>query len=117
VWKARIFLLCQLLLGRLPFSLKPVVVLALTMTSGALTRVAAISSAILAALIPSFLGFSSEAAAPRKLQRTSYLDGLRGVAALCVVIAHYEATYFPSLNPAWHASRMDEEAEENIYAL
>lgn len=60
-------------------------------------------SQILAPLKPSFLRGSSSAAKPPRLHRTSYLDGLRGVAALFVVFAHYEATYFPSLDAAWHA--------------
>ena len=55
-------------------------------------------------LKPSFLGRHAPAAKPRRLHPTSYLDGLRGVAALFVVFAHYEATYFSFLNPAWHAS-------------
>ncbi|KAH8585898.1 acyltransferase family-domain-containing protein, partial [Bisporella sp. PMI_857] len=73
------------------------------MLFGAPTRARAILSPILATLKPSFLRRSSHTVEPRRLHRTSYLDGLRGVAALFVVFAHYEATYFPSLNPAWHA--------------
>jgi peptidoglycan/LPS O-acetylase OafA/YrhL len=57
---------------------------------------------ILSSLKPSFLR-PAPTAKRRQLHRTSYLDGLRGVAALFVVFAHYEATYFPSLDLAWHA--------------
>jgi hypothetical protein len=74
------------------------------MRGGARNGVPAILSPILHTLKPSFLGRHAPAAKPRRLHPTSYLDGLRGVAALFVVFAHYEATYFPFLNPAWHAS-------------
>ena len=60
---------------------------------------------------PSFLGRNDKK--PRKLHSTSYLDGLRGVAALFVVFAHYEATYFPFLNPGWHFPS-DTDGEESI---
>jgi hypothetical protein len=43
------------------------------------------------ALLPSFIR-PSVRRAPRKLFATSYLDGLRGVAALFVVIHHYSLT-------------------------
>ena len=66
------------------------------------TGISALFSPILASLKPSFLRSPSPTTKPQQ-HRTSYLDGLRGVAALFVVFAHYEATYFPSLNPAWHA--------------
>lgn len=46
----------------------------------------------LLALLPSFVR-PSVRRAPRKLFPTSYLDGLRGVAALFVVMHHYALTY------------------------
>ncbi len=49
---------------------------------------------------PSFLGRNDNP--PRKLHATSYLDGLRGVAALFVVFAHYQATFFSFLGDGWH---------------
>lgn len=73
-----------------------------------LSRVRGALPHILALLKPSFLASSSPPSKPRRLHRTAYLDGLRGVAALLVVIAHYEATYFASLDPAWHNGVVDE---------
>jgi peptidoglycan/LPS O-acetylase OafA/YrhL len=52
----------------------------------------------MAVLKPSFL---SQRRKPRKLHPTSYLDGLRGVAALFVCGAHYVSQYFPYLEPGW----------------
>jgi hypothetical protein len=46
----------------------------------------------LLALLPSFVR-PSVRRAPRKLFPTRYLDGLRGVAALFVMIHHYALTY------------------------
>jgi hypothetical protein len=52
-------------------------------------------------LLPSF-AHSAVHRVPRKLYPTSYLDGLRGVAALIVVIHHY-AYEFTSISPeGWH---------------
>ena len=65
---------------------------------------------ILSFFKPSFLGpHSSE---PRKLHPTSYLDGLRGVAALFVVFAHYQATFFPYLGAGWHQKGQWEDGTE-----
>jgi len=53
----------------------------------------------LTALKPSFLGRHRRK--PRTLYPTSYLDGLRGVAALFVVFNHYVAQYFPYITYGW----------------
>jgi hypothetical protein len=53
----------------------------------------------LSALKPSFLGRHPSKA--RSLHPTSYLDGLRGVASLFVVITHYVAQFFPYLTHGW----------------
>lgn len=47
--------------------------------------------------------------APRKLRPTSYLDGLRGVAALLVAIHHFCLCFFPSLSRGFGSS------EEDVY--
>lgn len=58
---------------------------------------------VLLFLVPSFLvPHSQQSPRPRNLHPTSYLDGLRGVAALFVVLAHYQATFFPYLGVGWH---------------
>jgi hypothetical protein len=65
---------------------------------------------ILSFIKPSFIvPHSSE---PRKLHLTSYLDGLRGVAALFVVFAHYQATFFPYLGAGWHQKGQREDGTE-----
>ena len=56
---------------------------------------------ILLALLPSFI-LSSKGKKPRKLFPTSYLDGLRGVAAFFVVIHHYAHLYTESSMTGWH---------------
>jgi len=65
---------------------------------------------ILYFLKPSFIGHNSSET--RKLHPTAYLDGLRGVAALCVVIAHYQATFFPYLGEGWHQKGQWEDGTE-----
>jgi peptidoglycan/LPS O-acetylase OafA/YrhL len=84
------------------------------MTFGAPPPVAAILSRMFAPLQPSFLRRASPTAEPRRLHPTSYLDGLRGVAALFVVFAHYEATNFPSLNPPWHGVDSSNETTQGV---
>jgi len=56
---------------------------------------------ILLVLLPSFV-IPSKGKIPRKLFATSYLDGLRGVAALFVVIHHYALQYTASSRQGWH---------------
>jgi hypothetical protein len=56
---------------------------------------------ILLALLPSFI-LASKGKKPRKLFPTSYLDGLRGVAALFVVIHHYAHLYTESSMTGYH---------------
>ena len=53
-------------------------------------------------VLPSFLRTRANKT-PRKLYPTSYLDGLRGVAALFVVIHHYAYTFTASSLQGWHA--------------
>lgn len=55
---------------------------------------------IILALLPSFV-IRSKGKKPRKLYATSYLDGLRGVAALFVVIHHYALQYTASSPQGW----------------
>lgn len=52
---------------------------------------------IFVALIPSFLRRHRPQLPPRKLHPTSYLDGLRGIAALIVFIDHFIVHWFESL--------------------
>lgn len=54
----------------------------------------------LSLLRPSFLG-RHQIKKPRRLHATSYLDGLRGVAALFVVFNHYVSQFFPGLQHGW----------------
>ncbi|RDW85201.1 hypothetical protein BP6252_02791 [Coleophoma cylindrospora] len=65
----------------------------------AYTSAPTVHRSFLAALKPSFLG--RRHLKPRTLYPTSYLDGLRGVAALFVVFNHYVAQYFPYLSHGW----------------
>jgi hypothetical protein len=53
-------------------------------------------------ILPNFLRARANKT-PRKLYPTSYLDGLRGVAALFVVIHHYAYTFTASSLQGWHA--------------
>lgn len=55
---------------------------------------------ILRVFLPSFLIPSKT---PRKQYPTSYLDGLRGVAALFVAFGHYAIVFFPALLNGWHS--------------
>lgn len=80
--------------------------------SGVLATIRAVALSLLLALKPSFLHRNSTSNKPRRIYRTSYLDGLRGVAALFVVIAHYEATYFPFLAGAFHEGKPKEAREK-----
>jgi hypothetical protein len=59
----------------------------------AVASIPAVLLSLLSVAKPSFIG--GETSEPRKLRPTSYLDGLRGVAALFVVFNHYVAEYFP----------------------
>jgi hypothetical protein len=63
-------------------------------------------------LKPSFLGPHFKYSIPRRIHSTSYLDGLRGVAALFVVFAHYQATFFPYLGTGWHQKEQWEDGTE-----
>lgn len=64
----------------------------------------AIPSAL--ALLPSFVR-PSVRRAPRKLSPTSYLDGLRGVAALFVMIHHYAYQYTATSPQGWHTGGIE----------
>lgn len=55
----------------------------------------------LAALKPSFL---SNRLKTRKIHPTSYLDGLRGVAAFIVVISHYILQFTPHMTQGWRSN-------------
>ncbi|KAI8955634.1 hypothetical protein F4801DRAFT_274018 [Xylaria longipes] len=55
--------------------------------------------------IRSFLS-GSHAPRPRKLHSTSYLDGLRGLAALVVCVCHYTEANHPGLTP-WYGVSSD----------
>lgn len=55
---------------------------------------------MLVALVPSFLWTRRK---ERKLYATSYLDGLRGVAALFVVFHHYALNFTASSQDGWHS--------------
>lgn len=54
---------------------------------------------MLLGLVPSFFRARTK---PRKLYPTSYLDGLRGVAALFVVFHHYAINFTASSFDGWH---------------
>lgn len=54
---------------------------------------------LLLAIVPSFFRTRSK---PRKLYPTSYLDGLRGVAALFVVFHHYAINFTTTAQDGWH---------------
>jgi peptidoglycan/LPS O-acetylase OafA/YrhL len=56
--------------------------------------------AFLLFLIPTFL-YQDPNHPLKKLHPTSYLDGLRGVAALFVACHHYIITWFPALSNGW----------------
>lgn len=58
----------------------------------------------LVALLPSFV-VSSKNKKPRKIFPTSYLDGLRGVAAFFVVVHHYTIAYTVSSAQGWGLDR------------
>jgi hypothetical protein len=57
----------------------------------------------LSTLKPSFLG--RQPSKPRSLHPTSYLNGLRGVAALFVVFNHYVSQYFPYITHGWRSDK------------
>jgi len=57
---------------------------------------------VLLSLLPSFIFPRKN---PRRLFPTSYLDGLRGVAAFCVAIYHYGACYTASSKIGYGAER------------
>jgi hypothetical protein len=59
---------------------------------------------ILLALLPSFV-LPSKSKKPRKLFPTSYLDGLRGVAALFVFIHHYAVVFTASSLTGYHLEK------------
>lgn len=61
------------------------------------TSISTILRATFATLKPSFLT-RRIGAKPRKIHPTSYLDGLRGVAALFVVINHYVSQFWPHMS-------------------
>lgn len=82
----------------------------------AFERLQAQLSSILAALLPSFLRQPSSTSKPRRIHSTAYLDGLRGVASLFVVFAHYESTHFTFLDQAWHEPPKETHAS-NDYVL
>jgi hypothetical protein len=92
-----------------------------------LAAIPAVLLSVLCFLAPSFLGVRASSAPhnsqsdtrtetrrkTRTLHSTSYLDGLRGVAALFVVFAHYQASYFPYLGEGWHQiSGQQQDGEE-----
>jgi hypothetical protein len=62
-------------------------------------------------LLPSWLRTRSNKA-PRKLYSTSWLDGLRGVAALFVVIHHYAYTFTATSMQGW---RTGEDGDHNWF--
>jgi peptidoglycan/LPS O-acetylase OafA/YrhL len=55
------------------------------------------------ALVPSFLQ-TSTTKKERKIHKTSYLDGLRGIAALVVFIDHFVIHWYPSLGNGYDTS-------------
>jgi hypothetical protein len=55
----------------------------------------------IALFLPSFL-YTPKDKPPRKLHKTSYLDGLRGVAALFVVFHHYSIVFTVSAQKGFH---------------
>ena len=73
----------------------------LSQSQNALASAPSILLSMLSSLKPSFIGTHPQSQ-PRKIHPTSYLDGLRGVAALFVVLAHYQATFWPQLGAGWH---------------
>lgn len=56
---------------------------------------------LLLSLLPSFL--SSFDSPPRKKTSTTYLNGLRGVAALAVLNQHHLARWYPEVLHGWHS--------------
>lgn len=69
-----------------------------------LVEIQRLSKPYLLFLLPSFVCTRSNKSS-RKLYPTSYLDGLRGVAALFVVIHHYSYTFTASSLQGWHAAK------------
>jgi peptidoglycan/LPS O-acetylase OafA/YrhL len=61
---------------------------------------------MLIGLIPSFVR-PSESGSKRKLHKTSFLDGLRGVAAFFVFIHHFILDWYPKLSVGWKAHPSD----------
>jgi len=62
---------------------------------------------ILSPLLPSFLRREHPPKPPRKLHPTSYLDGLRGVAAFIVFIDHFAIHWFENIKSGYLASPED----------
>lgn len=58
-------------------------------------------------LLPSYLQTPHPPPPPRKLHATSYLDGLRGIAALIVVFDHFLVNWFENLKSAYLATPED----------
>jgi hypothetical protein len=71
---------------------------------------------LLIALLPSFI-LPSRNKKPRKLFPTSYLDGLRGVAAFFVVVHHYTIEYTASSPTGWGLDRGGKGAQNWFWLL
>lgn len=64
-------------------------------------------------LLPSFWNPWSPTPRPRKLSSMAYLDGLRGVAALLVMIHHYTCQFTPALLEGWGSDIQPDGTNEN----
>lgn len=73
--------------------------------------------AFLLFLLPSFIYPWKSTAKLRKLNSMAYLDGLRGVAALFVMIHHYTCQFTPALLEGWGSDIQADGTNENRWLL